>query len=145
MRIVIASLVLASAAFAQQRIATEFTGPWTIGWLAENAPEVPVDFAPVPDAVEVTADPLTGEQFAEQVDLMPTLLGLMKLPIPATVQGRDASAAVLQGRDDGVEALPLFFLPLNWRGVFLFLHWILMMSIGCRNGKKGTLARLWRL
>ncbi len=35
-------------AFAQQRIATEFTGPWTIGWLAENAPEVPVDFAPVP-------------------------------------------------------------------------------------------------
>ena len=35
-------------AFAQQRIATEFTGPWTIGWLDENAPEVPVDFAPVP-------------------------------------------------------------------------------------------------
>ncbi len=35
-------------AFAQQRIATEFTGPWTVGWLAENAPEVPVDFAPVP-------------------------------------------------------------------------------------------------
>lgn len=35
-------------AFAQQRIATEFTGPWTVGWLAENAPDVPVDFAPVP-------------------------------------------------------------------------------------------------
>ena len=35
-------------AFAQGRIATEFTGPWTIGWLAENAPDVPVDFAPVP-------------------------------------------------------------------------------------------------
>ena len=46
-------------AFAQQRIATEFTGPWTVGWLAENAPEVPVDFAPVPvpDAVPRGATP----------------------------------------------------------------------------------------
>ena len=35
-------------AFAQGRVATDFTGPWTIGWLAENAPDVPVDFAPVP-------------------------------------------------------------------------------------------------
>ena len=35
-------------AFAQGRVATDFTGPWTIGWLAENAPDLPVDFAPVP-------------------------------------------------------------------------------------------------
>ena len=35
-------------AFAQGRVATEFTGPWTIGWLAENAPGLEVDFAPVP-------------------------------------------------------------------------------------------------
>lgn len=35
-------------AFAQGRVATDFTGPWTVGWLAENAPDVPVDFAPVP-------------------------------------------------------------------------------------------------
>ena len=35
-------------AFAQRRVATDFTGPWTVGWLAENAPDVPVDFAPVP-------------------------------------------------------------------------------------------------
>ena len=35
-------------AFAQGRVATEFTGPWTIGWLAENAPDLQVDFAPVP-------------------------------------------------------------------------------------------------
>ena len=46
-------------AFAQGRIATEFTGPWTIGWLAENAPDVPVDFAPipVPDDTPRTATP----------------------------------------------------------------------------------------
>ncbi len=35
-------------AFAQRRVATDFTGPWTIGWLAENAPDLAVDFAPVP-------------------------------------------------------------------------------------------------
>lgn len=35
-------------AFAQRRVATDFTGPWTIGWLAENVPDLAVDFAPVP-------------------------------------------------------------------------------------------------
>jgi multiple sugar transport system substrate-binding protein len=35
-------------AFAQGRIATEFTGPWTLAWLEENAPDVRFDFAPVP-------------------------------------------------------------------------------------------------
>ena len=35
-------------AFAQRRVATDFTGPWTVGWLAENAPDLAVDFAPVP-------------------------------------------------------------------------------------------------
>ena len=35
-------------AFAQGRVATDFTGPWTVGWLAENAPDLAVDFAPVP-------------------------------------------------------------------------------------------------
>jgi multiple sugar transport system substrate-binding protein len=35
-------------AFAQRRVATDFTGPWTGGWLRENAPDVRFDFAPVP-------------------------------------------------------------------------------------------------
>ena len=33
-------------------------------------------------------------------------------------QLRNAAPAILQGRGDGVEALPLFYLPLNWRGVY---------------------------
>lgn len=53
------------------------------------------------------------------LDLMPTLLGLMNLPVPDACEGRDASASVLQGlNDDGTEALPLLFVPLNWRGVY---------------------------
>ena len=49
-------------AFAQRRVATDFTGPWTIGWLAENAPDLPVDFAPVPvpdDAPRGAGPPVT--------------------------------------------------------------------------------------
>lgn len=52
------------------------------------------------------------------LDLMPTLLGLLGLPVPETCHGRDASEAVVAGRDDGVEAQPLFYLPQNWRGVY---------------------------
>jgi arylsulfatase A-like enzyme len=51
-------------------------------------------------------------------DLMPTLLGLMDLPIPATAQGRNAATAIREGRDDGVDEQPLFFLPTNWRGIY---------------------------
>ena len=48
-------------AFAQGRVATDFTGPWTIGWLAENAPELAVDFAPVPvpDGTPAQGPPVT--------------------------------------------------------------------------------------
>ena len=55
-------------------------------------------------------------------DLMPTLLGLMNLPIPATAQGRNAAAAIREGRDDGVDEQLLFFLPTNWRGVYTRRH-----------------------
>ena len=56
-------------------------------------------------------------------DLMPTLLGLMSLPVPATCQGRDASGAILAGRDDdGVDEQLLFFLPTNWRGIYTRRH-----------------------
>jgi len=51
-------------------------------------------------------------------DLMPTLLGLMGLPVPESCQGRDASPALLAGCDDAIDGQPLFFLPMNWRGVY---------------------------
>lgn len=66
--------------------------------------------------------PGTSELLVGTLDLMPTLLGLMGLPVPETCQGRDASASVFAGRDDGVDALPLFYLPLNWRGVYTRRH-----------------------
>lgn len=52
------------------------------------------------------------------LDIMPTLLGLMQLPIPNTVQGQDLSKAVLQNREEEVESVPLFFYETSWRGVY---------------------------
>ncbi len=46
-------------AFAQRRIATEFTGPWTAQWLRENQPDVRFDFAPVPVPDGFVGEPVT--------------------------------------------------------------------------------------
>ena len=62
--------------------------------------------------------PGVSELHMGTMDLMPTVLGLMNLPIPPTCQGRNAAPAMLAGRDDGVDALPLLYLPQNWRGVY---------------------------
>ena len=62
--------------------------------------------------------PGTSDLLIGTLDLMPTLLGLVGLQIPKSCQGRDASQAIVQGRDDGVEEQPLLFSPLNWRGVY---------------------------
>ncbi|MEI7729214.1 MAG: sulfatase-like hydrolase/transferase [Verrucomicrobiota bacterium] len=53
------------------------------------------------------------------LDLMPTILGLMKLPIPSTCEGRNLSQAIIKGDDNAVSSVPLFFVsPSNWRGVY---------------------------
>ena len=46
-------------AFAQRRVATEFTGPWTAAWLVENAPDLRFDFAPVPIPDGFAGEPVT--------------------------------------------------------------------------------------
>ena len=60
------------------------------------------------------------------LDLMPTLLGLMDLPIPRTCQGVDFARPLIAGNDgsnDGPDSLPLLIcsipraLPHGWRGV----------------------------
>jgi len=52
------------------------------------------------------------------LNFMPTLLGMMGLPIPATCQGEDLCAAIRNGHDTAVESLPLFCFPFNWRGIY---------------------------
>ena len=62
--------------------------------------------------------PATSEQLIGTLDLMPTVLGFLNLAVPSTCQGKNLSAALQAGRDDGTDALPLFYLPLNWRGIY---------------------------
>jgi arylsulfatase A-like enzyme len=57
------------------------------------------------------------------LDLMPTIVGLMGLPIPRTCHGKDLSGPILLGRDDDADSVPLF-MPFTgkgqqgWRGVY---------------------------
>jgi arylsulfatase A-like enzyme len=52
------------------------------------------------------------------MDMMPSVLGLMGLDIPATIQGQNLSGAILKRRDDAIESIPLFFFNPSWRGVY---------------------------
>jgi len=62
--------------------------------------------------------PRVSDLIVGAFDLMPTLLGLLALPIPETCQGRDLASAIVEGRDDAVAFQPLFFLPADWRGIY---------------------------
>jgi len=52
------------------------------------------------------------------MDMMPTILGLMGLDIPGTVQGQNLSQAVIHRKEDVVSSVPMFFLNPSWRGVY---------------------------
>jgi hypothetical protein len=42
----------------------------------------------------------------------------MGVEAPATCQGKDLSNAIVQGDDDAQESVPLFCLPMDWRGIY---------------------------
>ena len=52
------------------------------------------------------------------MDMMPTVLGLMDLPVPYQVQGKDLSGPVLSKNEDAVDFVPIWmYTQKNWRGV----------------------------
>jgi len=52
------------------------------------------------------------------MDMMPTLLGLMDIDVPGTCHGIDLSESIINGDDDAVESVPMFFFDPSWRGVY---------------------------
>lgn len=52
------------------------------------------------------------------LDLMPSVLGLMGLPVPVTCQGHDLSAAIQTADDDATASVPLFLHGPAWCGVY---------------------------
>jgi len=63
-------------------------------------------------------DPYRSDLLIGALDLMPTLLGLMDLPIPNTCQGRNLSDAIVNRKHDVIESVPLFSWFYNWRGIY---------------------------
>lgn len=62
--------------------------------------------------------PAVRDVLISSLDLMPTLLGMMDLPIPDTCQGQNLTEAIIEGRDDAVESVPLFHISASWRGIY---------------------------
>lgn len=62
--------------------------------------------------------PRVSDLLVGVLDLAPTLLGLMDLPVPKSYDGRDLAEPILQKDDNAVASVPLFFFQLDWRGVY---------------------------
>jgi arylsulfatase A-like enzyme len=62
--------------------------------------------------------PRNSDLLVGTLDLMPTLLGLLGLPVPSTCDGRNLAAEMRRGADNAVDSVPLFLLNLDWRGVY---------------------------
>ncbi|MBI4816832.1 MAG: sulfatase-like hydrolase/transferase [Deltaproteobacteria bacterium] len=61
----------------------------------------------------------TSELMVGAIDLMPTLLGMLGLNIPSTVQGRDLARVIFEAKDDEVQSQPLLMIHgRGWRGVY---------------------------
>ncbi len=59
----------------------------------------------------------TGLLFSS-LDMMPSILGLMDLPVPLECQGKNLSAAILSMDEDAVDYIPIWmYTSKNWRGV----------------------------
>ncbi|MSV31185.1 MAG: DUF229 domain-containing protein [Bryobacterales bacterium] len=66
--------------------------------------------------------PRASDLLVGTLDLMPTLLGLMGLKVPASSEGLNLAEAIRSGADKTVESVPLFLLNLDWRGVYTRRH-----------------------
>jgi arylsulfatase A-like enzyme len=62
--------------------------------------------------------PRSSDLLLGTLDLMPTLLGLMGIPVPDSCQGQNLAGAIKKGKDNVVDSVPLFLLNLDWRGVY---------------------------
>ena len=63
-------------------------------------------------------EPRSSDLLVGTLDLMPTILGLMGLPVPETCQGKDLAEPIMEKKDRAVASVPLFYFAGDWRGVY---------------------------
>ncbi|MCL5271511.1 MAG: sulfatase [bacterium] len=94
--------------------------PWPKGFAEDGSCRVPL-LLRWPGRIQAgtVSDLLFGT-----LDFMPTLLNLAGLKAPRTCQGHDLSRAILERRDDAIEAQPLCLVAIGdgWRGVYTHEH-----------------------
>jgi len=62
--------------------------------------------------------PRVSDLLIGTLDLMPTLLGMMRLPVPKTCDGTDLSQFISNENDDAVDVVPIFLPSRDYRGVY---------------------------
>jgi len=87
--------------------------PWTKSFPEDESCRVPL-IVRYPEKLK----PRSSELLVGTLDLMPTILGIMGLPIPETCDGQNLTPHILSGDDDAVASVPLFYFIPSWRGVF---------------------------
>ena len=63
----------------------------------------------------------TSQLLIGAMDMMPTILGLLDVPVPETVQGKNLSDAIINGNDKTVDYQPIFLYGFGsdgWKGVY---------------------------
>lgn len=89
------------------------------GWLNnKGCPEIESIKVPLIVKWSKVLEPRTSNLLVGTLDLMPTILGLMGLPVPRTCQGIDHSMNIKSKKDDAAKSVPLFYFPADWRGVY---------------------------
>lgn len=87
--------------------------PWAKSFPEDESVRVPLIMKFPQKLQSRVSDLLVGT-----LDIMPTILSLLDIPVPTTCEGTDLSQAILTADDDAVESVPLFYFFPDWRGVF---------------------------
>lgn len=87
--------------------------PWAKSFPEDESVRVPLIMKYPKKLEHRESDLLVGT-----LDLMPTMLSILDVPVPESCAGLNLEQAIVEKRDDAVESVPLFYFFPDWRGVF---------------------------
>jgi len=87
--------------------------PWAKSFPEDESVRVPLIIR-YPEKLK----PRSSDLLVGTLELMPTILGMMNLPIPDECDGENLMPHIASRDDDAVSSVPLFYFLPSWRGVF---------------------------